>query len=118
MSQDQTTIIPPPEDILVYLREAARMTDYGALCHQAADEIERLRAALTQMPNEPIVAPDDAMWMAGRIREQAFEIERMRDALDGIRRHCGENGQTGADRCGRWAAEVASHVLNGGTYVE
>ena len=50
--QDQPTIIPPPEDILVYLREAARMTDYGALCHQAADEIERLRAALSRSEDE------------------------------------------------------------------
>jgi hypothetical protein len=47
------------------------------------------------------------------VMDAAAEIDRLRDALDGIMRHCGENG---ADRGGRWAAYIASHVLNGGTY--
>jgi hypothetical protein len=62
----------------------------------------------------PQVAADIARGLVARIRSDAAEIERLRDALDEINRHCGDNGETNGDRDRRWAAEVARKALSAG----
>jgi hypothetical protein len=40
------------------------------------------------------------------------ETRRLYEALDEIRRQCGENGESGPARDGRWAAETARKALD------
>jgi hypothetical protein len=62
--------------------------------------------------------PSAAEGLPEVLEEAAGTIVCLRDALDAIKRHCGENGETGADRGHRWAAEVARNALNGEPYAE
>ena len=88
---------PPPAWLDDYLRGMAR---------------DAIAASTSRVLKHP---EDHVCWIAAdRLKEANAEIERLRDALDEIHRHCGDNGETNGDRDRRWAAEVARTALSAG----